>query len=46
MDQVICNCVSDDCSNCPMKNIGTAGSLAEWNFFHNYDENKEKNEEN
>ena len=34
MYQIMCHCVSQDCSNCPMKNTGTAGVLAEWNFFH------------
>lgn len=34
MYQIMCHCVSQDCSNCPMKNTGTVGSLAEWNFFY------------
>ena len=45
MDQVICHCVSQDCSNCPMKNIGTAGILAEFEFFHNYDKEKKDKED-
>lgn len=33
MDQVICHCANGDCSKCPVKNIGTAGSLAIFDFF-------------
>ena len=46
MYQIICHCVSQDCSNCPMKNTGTAGVLAEYDFFHNHDKNDEKDDKN
>lgn len=31
--QVICHCVSNDCSKCPMRNIGTSGIKAERAFL-------------
>ena len=37
-DDIICHCVSSDCSNCPMRNIGTSGMKAEYHFFHQYNE--------
>lgn len=46
MYQIMCHCASQDCSNCPMKNTGTVGVLAEYDFFHNYNENNENNENN
>ena len=39
-DSIICHCVSQDCFNCPMRKIGTSGTLAEWDFFHRNEENK------
>lgn len=46
-DSIICHCVSQDCSNCPMRNTGTSGVKAEWNFFHrNNNNNNNKGTEN
>ena len=36
--QIICHCVREDCSNCPMRETGTSGILAEWHFFHKHEE--------
>lgn len=38
-DRIICHCASKDCSNCPMRNTGTSGVKAEWNFFHHNNNN-------
>ena len=32
-DQIICHCVSTDCSNCPMRKTGTSGIKAEQSFL-------------
>ena len=39
---IICHCASNDCSNCPMKNIGTSGILAELDFFHKNQHQKDE----